>query len=133
MFAKKQLFIFMLSLVLLVLQPLAVLACATCGCSELCPLGMMQETETTTKSKTLLSDSLWGSIILKMAYQRDAQLRAGIPPRGGGSGVASAHRPQRGHRSHPPELFLATRGGSATQSSDHGSLRRRRNHGGHQH
>lgn len=75
MFAKKQLPIILLLLGLLIVQPLAVLACATCGCSEVCPLCMIQETETDAKSKSGLSDSLWGSIILKMAYQRDAQLQ----------------------------------------------------------
>ncbi len=75
MSAKKQLSAILLICTLLILQPFAALACSTCGCSELCPLGMVQETETEVKSKTSLSDSLWGSIILKMAYQRDPQLQ----------------------------------------------------------
>jgi len=76
MLAKKQLSIICLLLVMLIAQPLATLACATCGCSEVCPLSMIQETDTSeTKGKVGLSDSLWGSIILKMAYQRDAQLQ----------------------------------------------------------
>ena len=75
MFVKKQWAIILLIFGLLVMQPLAVLACATCGCSELCPLSMVQETETDTKSAASLSDSLWGSIILKMAYQRDTQIQ----------------------------------------------------------
>ena len=65
----------LLSLLLLTMQPLAVLACATCGCSELCPLAMVQDTDTDSKDGTSLSNSLWGSIILKMAYQRDAQIQ----------------------------------------------------------
>lgn len=64
-----------ISLSLLVMQPLAVFACATCGCSELCPLCMVRDSETNSRNTVALSDSLWGSIILKMAYQRDAQIQ----------------------------------------------------------
>lgn len=59
---------------LLVVNPLASIACATCGCSELCPLTMMENSETS-NSKLSLSDSIWGNIILKMAYQRDPELQ----------------------------------------------------------
>jgi hypothetical protein len=52
-------------------------ACSTCGCSELCAIGMLQEdTAESGKNKSLLSESIWGNIILKMAYKRDAKLQA---------------------------------------------------------
>ena len=70
----KRLSVIFLLFLLLVMQPLAAFACATCGCSELCPLCLVQDTETNSKNSTL-SDSLWGSIILKMAYQRDTQIQ----------------------------------------------------------
>jgi hypothetical protein len=75
MFAKKQLSIILLVIGLLIMQPLAALACATCGCSELCPLSMVQETAGDDKNSVTLGDSLWGNIILKMAYQRDTQIQ----------------------------------------------------------
>ncbi len=71
----KSIFTFSAVIILLIMQPLSAFACATCGCSELCPLCVIQDTETNTKDGTSLSDSLWGSIILKMAYQRDAQIQ----------------------------------------------------------
>ena len=72
---KKKEFTVLLSLLILVFRPVAVLACATCGCSELCPLAMMKDDESDSKFSNSLSDSLWGNIILKMAYQRDPQLQ----------------------------------------------------------
>jgi len=69
----RQLIIFA-SLLLLVMQPLTAIACATCGCSELCPIAMMKDSEES-KNNSSLSDSLWGNIILKMAYQRDPQIQ----------------------------------------------------------
>jgi hypothetical protein len=52
-------------------------ACSTCGCSELCALGMLQEdTAESGKNKSLLSESIWGNIILKMAYKRDAKIQS---------------------------------------------------------
>lgn len=75
MLNKKQ-FAFTLALiVMLVTQPLAAFACATCGCSELCPLTMVEDTNSINKAKGSLSDSLWGSIILKIAYQRDPEIQ----------------------------------------------------------
>jgi hypothetical protein len=50
-------------------------ACATCGCSEVCPIAMMETNNTTGKTGSLLSDSIWGNLILKMAYQRDEKLQ----------------------------------------------------------
>jgi hypothetical protein len=42
----------------------------------LCALGILQEENAEgSKGKSLLSESIWGSIILKMAYQRDAKLQ----------------------------------------------------------
>lgn len=52
-------------------------ACSTCGCSELCALGILQEdTAEHGKNKSLLSESIWGNIILKIAYKRDAKLQS---------------------------------------------------------
>jgi len=51
-------------------------ACSTCGCSELCALGILQEDIAEGgKTRSLLSESIWGNIILKMAYKRDAKLQ----------------------------------------------------------
>jgi hypothetical protein len=71
---RKTIFIVML-LSLLVMQPLWVLACSTCGCSELCPLSMMADTESGGNGRRLLTESIWGSIILKIAFQRDPILQ----------------------------------------------------------
>jgi hypothetical protein len=54
--------------------PLSALACATCGCSEVCPIAMM-ETESTGGKASSLTDSIWGNIILKMAFQRDPEIQ----------------------------------------------------------
>jgi hypothetical protein len=66
-----------LSLLLVLQMPLAALACPTCGCSELCPLTMLdEETHDTSADKdSLLSNSIWGNLILKIAYNRDPQLQ----------------------------------------------------------
>ena len=48
-------------------------ACATCGCSEVCPLAAM-DTKFTERDPSLLSNSIWGNIILKMAYARDPEV-----------------------------------------------------------
>jgi hypothetical protein len=74
MLARKAIFIILL-LFSLVMQPHCVLACGTCGCSELCPLTMMKDTESGGNEHGLLSESIWGSIILKIAYQRDPVLQ----------------------------------------------------------
>jgi hypothetical protein len=73
MFVNK-FFLVLASLFLLIGQPLAALACSTCGCSELCPIAMMKDEEEY-KNGASLSESLWGNIILKMAYQKDPQLQ----------------------------------------------------------
>ena len=72
--ATKKIFSLVIFLALLVTQPLAAIACATCGCSELCPIAMMKDSEEG-ENRICLSDSLWGNIILKMAYQRDPQIQ----------------------------------------------------------
>jgi hypothetical protein len=54
--------------------PLNALACATCGCSEVCPIAMM-ETESAGGKSSSLTDSIWGNIILKMAFQRDPEIQ----------------------------------------------------------
>jgi len=59
---------------LIVLRPLPVMACATCGCSEVCPIAMAGA-DSLTDSTGLVSDSIWGNIILKMAYSHDAELQ----------------------------------------------------------
>jgi hypothetical protein len=73
----KQMLSCLLAIVLATLAPLLPSqACSTCGCSELCALGMLQEDTTEgRKGGTLLSQSIWGNIILKMAYKRDAKLQ----------------------------------------------------------
>ena len=48
------------------------LACATCGCSEVCPLALVDPSKS---DSSVLTESIWGNIILKMAYQRDPQLQ----------------------------------------------------------
>jgi hypothetical protein len=78
MFIGKKFAHILLCLALLTIYPQAVFACATCGCSELCPLALVQEDSSGKSAKNpggLLGDSIWGSVILKMAYQRDAQLQ----------------------------------------------------------
>jgi len=65
---------FLVSLLISVQCPNAGLACATCGCSELCPLTMVDEGTHNTESQSLLSNSIWGNMILKMAYDRDPEL-----------------------------------------------------------
>jgi hypothetical protein len=51
-------------------------ACATCGCSELCPLTCIMDSEKKSGGgKGLLTESIWGNVILKMAYQRDPQIQ----------------------------------------------------------
>ena len=48
------------------------IACATCGCSELCPITLLDPNNTGSSS---LTESIWGNIILKLAYQRDPELQ----------------------------------------------------------
>jgi len=57
--------------------PPAALACPTCGCNELCPLTMLdEETHTVSGDKdSILSNSIWGNLILKIAYSRDPELQ----------------------------------------------------------
>ena len=69
--ASRQVFVLVLVLLSVFIQPQLVEACATCGCSEVCPLVMLDDTESSTKAKGLLTESIWGNIILKMAYQHD--------------------------------------------------------------
>src|SRR5580700_5523244 len=53
-----------------------VLACATCGCSEICPLVMLKlDNNDGQASTSILSNSIWGNIILKLAYKRDEKLQ----------------------------------------------------------
>ena len=66
---------FLVSLLISLQCPNAALACATCGCSELCPLTMVDEGTYKTDSHSLLSNSIWGTMILKMAYDRDPELQ----------------------------------------------------------
>ncbi len=48
------------------------IACATCGCSELCPITLLAPNSSSSSS---LTESIWGNIILKLAYQRDPELQ----------------------------------------------------------
>jgi hypothetical protein len=48
------------------------IACATCGCSELCPITLLDSSNLSSSS---LTESIWGNIILKLAYQRDPELQ----------------------------------------------------------
>ncbi len=68
--------ILMLLIVLsLAVAQLPVNACATCGCSEMCPIAMMQASSSDAQSTDSLTDSIWGNTILKMAYHRDEELQ----------------------------------------------------------
>lgn len=61
---------------LLFLQaPLPASACATCGCSEVCALNLFGDSVDSSKTNTLLSNSIWGRLILGIAYNRDPELR----------------------------------------------------------
>ncbi len=60
-------------LVCLVLAQTPAFACATCGCSEVCPLAAM-DVDVSALDRSLLSNSIWGNIILKMAYARDPEV-----------------------------------------------------------
>jgi hypothetical protein len=75
MIDRKRLSLFVVLALFLALNPVAAFACATCGCSELCPLVMVQDTDSPKNPKGFLSESIWGSIILKMAYQRDPEIQ----------------------------------------------------------
>jgi len=50
------------------------LACATCGCSELCSVSLIDDSMRG-KGGSTLTDSIWGNMILKIAYGRDQQLQ----------------------------------------------------------
>jgi len=71
---------FRLALTLMILMSCTLsqfaLACATCGCSEVCPIAMMDATNNAAGGKSsVLTDSIWGNIILRMAYARDPELQ----------------------------------------------------------
>lgn len=64
------------ALFLLLQVQLPVLACAVCGCSELCALNNFSaEMDSRAKTKSLLSDSIWGRMILGLAYYHDPELQ----------------------------------------------------------
>jgi len=58
---------------MVILRPLPVFACAVCGCSEVCPLTMTKATNPADEEQ-LLTSSIWGNMILKMAYAHDELL-----------------------------------------------------------
>jgi hypothetical protein len=60
-------------LVCILTSQLPVSACAACGCSEVCPLVAM-DANVAERDRSLLSNSIWGNIILKMAYARDPEV-----------------------------------------------------------
>ena len=66
---------FLIGLLFMLQFPIGALACATCGCSELCPVTMLDETTHSAARRSLLSNSIWGNIILKMVYERDPELQ----------------------------------------------------------
>jgi hypothetical protein len=88
---RKALILVTMFLIMVVASNTIAIACSTCGCSELCPLTMMQESEHTGSSSGLLSESIWGSVILKMAYQRDPQLQKLTRHKGIVNGFTSAN------------------------------------------
>lgn len=49
--------------------------CAECGATELNAVSLMEATGGKKKHVSLLTDSLWGNLILEMAYQRDPELQ----------------------------------------------------------
>jgi hypothetical protein len=49
-------------------------ACATCG-TQLNAISLMEGSVSKRKDKSILTDSLWGNLILEMAYQRDKGLQ----------------------------------------------------------
>lgn len=53
----------------------SVVACSTCGCSEITPVALLETSVIRRKDTSLLSNSLWGNLILDMAYQRDPELK----------------------------------------------------------
>lgn len=65
----------LLSLLLLLQLPVAAPACPTCGCSELCAVNMFSDSLPKTNDTPLLSNSLWGNLILKIAYEHDPELQ----------------------------------------------------------
>jgi hypothetical protein len=50
-------------------------SCATCGCSEVCPLTMVDVEVGGGTKASILSNSIWGNMILKMAYAKDPELQ----------------------------------------------------------
>jgi len=67
-------------------------ACATCGCSGVCQLAVTDESGSVPE-QSLLSNSIWGNMILKMAYQRDPEvqrLSRKLKLTGSGTGAALA-------------------------------------------
>ncbi len=48
---------------------------AHCGACELGPVQLLEETSGSSKLKGVVSESLWGNLILNMAYQRDKELQ----------------------------------------------------------
>lgn len=76
MLSFRKIVILLVMLVMLIASGIEqVLACSTCGCSELCPLSMVEDADNSGVGGNLLSDSIWGNIILKIAYQRDVQIQ----------------------------------------------------------
>jgi hypothetical protein len=90
MLSKSKLDLTLLFLVLILWHPLATIACSTCGCSELCPLVMIEEGDRVRGSKGALSDSIWGNMILKMAYLRDPEIQRLMRHRGGVNSLTNA-------------------------------------------
>lgn len=52
-----------------------VFACPTCGCNELCPIAMFADETQPPPPDSLLSNSIWGNLILRIAYAQDPELQ----------------------------------------------------------
>jgi hypothetical protein len=51
-------------------------SCGGCNTSDLCAVGAMGTTMKRKKDSSVLSDSLWGNLILEMAVQRDREIKS---------------------------------------------------------
>ncbi len=51
------------------------MACGLCGCSETCAVVGVESEAQSRKNSAIMTDSLWGNLILQMAYQRDEKIK----------------------------------------------------------
>ncbi|HEY9775770.1 MAG TPA: hypothetical protein V6C81_18555 [Planktothrix sp.] len=67
------------ALILIFVLAIPAIACSTCGCSEICPIAMMETDSTMNgdrRNAPTRTDSIIGNMLLKLAYQRDPELAA---------------------------------------------------------